>query len=125
MHSSDEEVSRLIVTKPSLHSPILSNMAIKILVSVILVAALLINACVADCPDEESFVETAKACHSNDAGSECAKRRRNGCSTPIRESFSQLFGPACDQHYVCYATPGQSKKDCDDSLKNGMPGIQR
>ncbi len=40
----------------------------------------------------------------------------NGCSTPIDLSLNVLFREACNNHDICYTTPGRPKSVCDDKF---------
>lgn len=45
-------------------------------------------------------------------------KRIDGCSVS-GGSYNQTFEPACNEHDVCYGTPGRRKEDCDaDFYKN-------
>lgn len=48
----------------------------------------------------------------------------NGCSTPGGISLgwgnNELFRDACNKHDICYATPGNTKRYCDDELLREM-----
>ncbi|MAK62690.1 MAG: hypothetical protein CMK09_17100 [Ponticaulis sp.] len=50
----------------------------------------------------------------------------NGCSTPdnfasdVTDIYDRRFQNACNNHDVCYATPGKSKSDCDTNFLADM-----
>ncbi len=46
-------------------------------------------------------------------------KRIDGCSAPDEAGYNETFRAACNEHDVCYGTPGRTKGDCDsDFLKN-------
>ena len=48
----------------------------------------------------------------------------NGCSwnptDPASKSFKGVFRGACDEHDICYTTPGESKRTCDNNFEKNM-----
>lgn len=41
-------------------------------------------------------------------------------SDPLSENYKRLFSASCDLHDICYLTPGNTKRACDDALRDRM-----
>ena len=53
-----------------------------------------------------------------------ASYRADGCSVPFGR-YKERFKAACDEHDVCYATPGKDKPFCDDAFERNMLSMCR
>lgn len=56
---------------------------------------------------------------------EIANQRVDGCSAPTLTPYSKKFKHACDEHDICYSSPGSDQKKCDKSFLENLKSMCR